>query len=97
MVAARNTLIRETEEKEPILSDMQYDVLDTLFSLKAYHPDTRASQKEIAKKLDLFQGQIKEPISKLVHLKLLESRTGRSGGMWLTKSGKEHVERQRKR
>jgi DNA-binding IscR family transcriptional regulator len=59
------------------------------YDLGAFNADSRAKTDEIADRLNLDSAQLKEPIAELVKVeKLLESKTGRGGGVWLTDMGK---------
>lgn len=92
----REALLASPAE-EPPLSDRQYDVLDAIYAAKAFSPDTRATTDDVAARLNLDSAQLKIPISALVGLKLLASKKGRGGGVWLTDAGRKQVESQRKR
>ncbi len=86
-----------TPADELPLSERQYDVLDAVYSLKAFAPETRVTTGEVAERLKLDVAQLKESVSALVDLEVLKSKKGRGGGVWLTEVGKNQVETQRKR
>lgn len=89
---------RVSPDQDPPLSERKYDILDAIYELKGFNPETRVRTEEIADYLTLDSAQLKEPISELVQLEsLLHSKKGRGGGVWLSEAGKRHVERQRKR
>ena len=90
--------IPASDENEPALGDRQYDVLDTLYDLKAFSPDTKQTTEAVAKKLDVNAPALKEPVADLVKKKkLVDRKRGRAGGLWLNSLGKALVESQRKR
>jgi hypothetical protein len=77
------------EKQADALSPLQYDILDALRSLKAFDPDKRAAGPDIAAKVggDANGQSVKAPLAELKRRGLVDSRTGRSGGSWLTEAG----------
>jgi hypothetical protein len=71
------------------LSPLQYDILDALRALKATDPDKRATGPDIAGKVggDTTDQSVKAPLADLKRRGLVDSRTGRNGGTWLTSPG----------
>jgi hypothetical protein len=78
-------------------SERQCDALDAIYDLKAFTAEHRVTTDDVANKVGVDGPALKEPISSLVNLKMLDSKKGRGGGIWLTDNGKKHVESQRKR
>ncbi len=76
---------RQTEA----LSPLQYDILDALRDLKATDPEKRVPGREIAAKVggDTTEQSVKAPLADLKRRGLVDSRTGRNGGTWLTPHG----------
>jgi hypothetical protein len=81
-------------DSEPALSDLQYDILATLFRLKATTSDQRQSSEIIASKLSAKTSPtvVKEAAKPLVG-RYLGSKSGPGGGYWLTEAGRQLIER----
>jgi hypothetical protein len=79
---------RATEQPDA-LSQLQYDILDALRSLKATDPEKRATGPQIAHKVggDATDQSVKAPLSDLKKRELVDSKTGKGGGSWLTSAG----------
>jgi hypothetical protein len=80
----------EHDEKQPeALSPLQYDILDALRSLKAIDPDKRKTGPAIADRVggDATEQSVKTPLADLTRRNMVDSRTGRGGGSWLTPKG----------
>jgi hypothetical protein len=82
-------------EREQVLSERQLNVLDAVFALRALAPEVRVTTHDVATRLNLRAAQIRESVTALAELRLLGSKKGRDGGVWLTDTGKNHLERQR--
>jgi hypothetical protein len=78
------------------LSNRQQDVLNLLYDLKAFTSDKRQTTEKIAGRLDGIP-LLKDPVTALRKRRLIETRIGRGGGIWLSSSGKGLVEKQRKK
>ncbi len=79
-------------EQVPVLDEKQYLILEWMLREDRTSPDNRTNNKEISRGVDgknASEQAFKEPLSKLVHLKLTDSKTGRGGGCWLTAEGIE--------
>jgi hypothetical protein len=65
------------------------DILEALRRLRATGPDNRTTGRAIAAKVggDATKHSVKEPLADLKRRGLVDSRTGRNGGTWLTETG----------
>jgi hypothetical protein len=70
-------------------SPLQFDILDALRELKAIDPDKRRTGADVAGKVGggVTEQSVKAPLADLKHRRLVDSRTGRNGGTWLTSTG----------
>jgi len=83
-------------ETEPTLSNRQMQILRTLLSLGAVNPDCRCTTQRIADTaghLEHDSDGYKEPVAALVTMKLVLSKRGSGGGVWLTKAGRLRAQR----
>jgi hypothetical protein len=85
----------EGADEKPIeaLSPLQYDLLEALRSLKAIDHEKRATGPEIAKKVggEATEQSVKAPLADLKRRGLVQSKTGRNGGTWLTENGLDFI------
>jgi hypothetical protein len=84
----------------PKLSDRQYNILVAMLELKAFTAESRATTDGIAEKAEgptASPEQFKRPVSGLRRRRLLDSKTGRDGGCWLTDKGRQLAELIKKR
>jgi len=82
--------------KIPKLSDRQYNILVAMLELKALTAESRTTIDRIAVKSEgaaVSPEQFKRPMSGLKKRRLVDSKTGRDGGCWLTDKGQELAER----
>jgi hypothetical protein len=86
-----------TEPGDARLQESQLDILQALRAMGAFTVDTKKTGEEIATKVggNATAQSVKKPLSNLKKLKLVDSRTGRRGGSWLTVRGKEIIDRRR--
>jgi hypothetical protein len=77
--------------KEPpqVLSPLQDDVLEALRNLKATDYDKRATGPAITAKVggEATEQSVKAPLGDLKRRGLVDSKTGRKGGTWITPAG----------
>lgn len=74
------------------------DFLDKLYDMKAFSREYRVSVDDVTKSLKLGGGDYLGVVAtKLKDAELVDSRTGRGGGYWLTENGKALVEKLRPR
>jgi hypothetical protein len=81
------------------LSQQEYGILHALFDREAFDPESRITTADIAKQLAGAKANaatLKQPVSGLRHKRLIDTMGGRSGGCWLTESGKGFIEQARK-
>jgi len=74
------------------LTDRQRNCMRALLELRAFDADSRKTAEGIAVRAEgrgANPSGFKEPLSDLVRRGLVESRTGRAGGNWLTVEGRE--------
>lgn len=93
------TAIPPSPQAEP--SDRQRDILQGLFECKSFDIDHRRTTEEIATAVE-GQGRgsaedFKAPIADLARRKLVQTKEGRGGGVWLTEEGKKYIKKARKR
>jgi hypothetical protein len=83
---------RGAEVKGPP-SPLQHDILDALRELKAVDCEKRATASAIADKVggDATEQSVKGPLADLKARSLVDSRTGRKGGSWLTQKGLAYI------
>jgi hypothetical protein len=83
----------QDEGQAEALSPLQYDILDALRGLRATDPEKRATGPDIAGKVggDATGQSVKAPLADLKRRGLVDSRTGRQGGSWLTPKGLTHI------
>jgi len=82
------------------LSDRQRDILQVLFKKEAFDMDHRLTTDEIATEVE-GQGRgsaedFKAPVADLARRKLVDTKEGRGGGVWLSPQGKKHIKQARK-
>jgi hypothetical protein len=80
-------------------SQQEYGILHALFEREAFDPESRITTADIAKQLAGAKANaatLKKPVSGLRHKRLIDTMGGRSGGCWLTDSGKAFIEQARK-
>jgi hypothetical protein len=77
---------------------MQYDILQVLRQVKATDAEKRAPASTIAPQVggDATEQSCKAPLADLKRLRLVDSKTGRHGGTWLTAEGLALINRVRK-
>jgi hypothetical protein len=87
--AAKNVPTGAANQSGVSLSPLQYDILDALRLMKALDPEKRKTGSEIAAAVggDATAQSVKAPLSDLKQRQLVDSRTGRNGGTWLTSEG----------
>ncbi len=76
------------------LTDRQRDCLRALAEAKAFNADSRLRADDVAAKAEGRGANVngfKQPLSDLVFRGLVESKTGREGGYWLTVEGQNLV------
>jgi DNA-binding IscR family transcriptional regulator len=68
-------------------------MLDALRELKATDPEKLVTGQEIADEVggDTTCQSVKAPLADLKHRGLVDSKTGRMGGTWLTPEGLKHI------
>jgi hypothetical protein len=78
-----------SEELAPSPSPLQLDILDALRALRATDSERRKTGREIARRVggDVTDQSVKAPLADLKCRELVDSRTGRNGGTWLTPGG----------
>jgi hypothetical protein len=76
----------ETAPKQPPLSDLQYDILDTLAGHGAFSGNMRMTSMEIATELKIESDitVVLRALSQLKKLGFIDSKEGRGGGVWRT-------------
>jgi hypothetical protein len=79
----------QAAQQPEALSPLQYDILDALRILGALDPEKRATGRDIAAKVggDATEQSAKAPLADLKRKGLVDSKTGRNGGSWLTTPG----------
>jgi hypothetical protein len=80
------------------LSHRQYDILKALYQLKAFTSDSRQTTATIACEAEgkhVNPESFKVPLAQLRYRTLVESKSGRGGGIWLTPAGKVLIRRVR--
>lgn len=75
------------------LSQLQYDILDGLRNLKAFDHEKRATGTTIAKGVggDATDQSVKAPLADLKKKGLVDSKTGKGGGSWLSQKGRDYI------
>jgi hypothetical protein len=81
------------EKPHKAMSPLQYDILDALRTLRATDEEKRVTGGEIANKVggDATAQSVKEPLADLKRRRLVDSKTGRDGGSWLTSEGQNCI------
>lgn len=95
-----SSLDHDPQQFDDVLSDKQMLILSTLLKLNAIGPDLRVSTRKMSRRAEGNYGRpenFKRSISELVTKQLLGTRTGRSGGCWLTAKGCRRAEMLSKR
>src|SRR5262249_45426368 len=87
----------ESKERDPALSELQYDILEALRHLKGIDSEKRKTAAKIASSVggDATGNSCKVPLATLKSLGLVQSKEGRGGGSWLTARGQELIDRVR--
>jgi hypothetical protein len=83
----------------PALSNRQYDLLEALYRMNAFHADAKQTTLDVAQKAEgpeVNPEAFKEPIAELKRLKYVDTKEGRGGGCWLTSSGRRLIKKIRK-
>jgi predicted transcriptional regulator len=86
-------------KSDPALSDRQYNLLQAMYELEAFHADSKQTTLAIANKAEgpnVNPETFKEPIAELKRLGLVDTKEGRKGGCWLTSKGKRLIKKVRK-
>lgn len=85
-----------TPSEEPVVrSDTrEAEVLIVLFENEAFSEAKRMTTDDIAEKANPHTGSenYRTPVGNLGHLKMVHTRRGRGGGVWLTSQGKRNAE-----
>jgi hypothetical protein len=87
---SEGTGARDQDEMQiEVMSPLQYDILDALRNLKAIDPEKRVTGPDIASKVGggATEQSVKGPLADLKRRGLVDSKTGRHGGSWLTSKG----------
>ncbi len=88
--AVAQTVVCAPAGVEPRLSERQYTIVDELLVKNVVRRADRVTTAELAEMIDGCNAApdgFKQPVAGLVAAKLLESCTGRGGGVWLTDDG----------
>jgi hypothetical protein len=88
---------RKPRPKKP-LSGSENDILDTLYDMKAFDPDSRQTRADIYSKVrcgGVDDAVFKGPVVTLKKRGLVQTLVGSGGGCWLTKRGIGLVARRR--
>lgn len=97
----RHDIIREifgSKESEEPLGDRAQNVLIAMLELSAVDSDSRRSTEDIATKAINGDGNaLKSVMADLKTRLLIDSKTGRGGGCWLTQPGRERAQKLRGR
>jgi len=80
-------------DSDPVLSPLQYEILEALWRLKGTDAEKRKTASDIAKKVggNATEQSCKSPLSDLKRRSLVDSKEGRGGGSWLTPKGLELI------
>jgi hypothetical protein len=84
----------------PALSAKQYRFLQALAVLKAFAPESRCTTEDAVARAEgtgADSASFKAAVAQLAELKLIETKTGRGGGCWLTGEGRALLEKIKKR
>ena len=98
-LALQTTGLFGTPPSEEPLSGRAMCVLEAMLMLGAINPDHRQTTEDIAEKAlgkCADANALKGVMAELKTRKLIESKTGRGGGYWLTESGRVRAEKLRK-
>jgi hypothetical protein len=100
ILAAVQAATRIATGKAAELSDRQLDILQTLFERGAFDADHRLTTDEVVEEV-CGKGRgnsetFKVPMADLARRKLVFTKEGRSGGVWLTPDGTAHIQQARK-
>ena len=90
--------LSSADEKEPrTLGDMHCDALQAMFQKSAIDRDSRLTAEEISETIlpGLDPARVKVPLADLRKQGLAESKTGRTGGSWITNEGIELLKKER--
>jgi hypothetical protein len=79
----------ETALPDPPLAPLRLDILHALRTLKATDSEKRVTGAKIAKKVggDATAQSVKAPLADLKRRGLVDSRTGKKGGSWISSQG----------
>jgi hypothetical protein len=84
--------------EDPALSDLEYDILEALYRLKATDPEKRRTAEDLAGRIGggATAASCKVPVARLGRRGLVRTKEGRSGGCWLSPAGVALIKRARK-
>ncbi len=99
ILAAVQTATHTAAGKGAELSDRQRDILQTLFERGSFDADHRLTTDEVVEEV-CGKGRgnsetFKVPIADLARRKLVSTKEGRGGGVWLTLQGSAHIQQAR--
>jgi hypothetical protein len=79
----------------PNPSETACEILDNLYRFQAFDSARCASLSDIADRQRINAGTLRKHVAPLKELRLVDSKEGRGGGVWLTPAGREFVEKHR--